>query len=180
VLVPATQEEEVRQRFVAYLQYDLGVPLECIATEEHLTHFKSRARGRADVVVSASERKSDRKPLFVAECKAPDVPLDDDALEQVLYYHSIIDGSAKAVVTTNGLDTRWYKVHPEGPPEQLVGAASFSDLLVNILPPPLLPKPKPPRPAAQTLTPKERDWLVAEILLGEASRASQRVQSRVA
>ena len=49
-LVPAGPEEDVRQRFLVYLQEELGVPLDSLETEFNLARIEKGERGRIDVL----------------------------------------------------------------------------------------------------------------------------------
>ena len=144
ILVPATPEENVRQQLIAYLKGELGILGHLIRTEVHLSNLLPRvaARGRVDVVVSGP----DSRPLVLVECKAQHIALTDDALDQVLRYHKATEAAASVIATTNGVETRWYRVTKYGAPQQLVHAPRVRDLLGGTLPSDLAPEELPPRP----------------------------------
>lgn len=90
-----TPEEWVRQHLIAFLATHCGAPGGRIVGE-----YAVRLNGqpqRADVVVVDDEAR----PLLVAECKAPTVPISEKTLSQVVRYNSVL--GARYVVLTNGL-----------------------------------------------------------------------------
>ncbi|MGE5521044.1 MAG: type I restriction enzyme HsdR N-terminal domain-containing protein [Candidatus Dadabacteria bacterium] len=76
-----TDEEWVRQNFVAYLVITLHYPSSVIAIEKeiHLNDLKKRF----DILVY----NQDHKPWLMVECKAPSIPLNEEALQQLLRYN---------------------------------------------------------------------------------------------
>lgn len=95
-----TPEEEVRRRVVRYLTERLSVPAKLIV-EEHPVMLNGQSQ-RADIVVFDPSLR----PWLVVECKAPDVPLGQDVLDQVVRYNSVL--GASQVVITNGLRVEAY------------------------------------------------------------------------
>ena len=94
--VRLTPEEWVRQHFVQYLIQEQGVPRGLIAIEQSFT-FQGMQR-RADILVHDRQGQ----PLLMAECKAPRVPISQDAFDQVARYNRVVDAPYLAV--TNGLE----------------------------------------------------------------------------
>ncbi len=92
--VRLTPEEGVRQRVLQYLTRIVGAPLGLTAVEKAF-EFNGMVR-RADVVVH------DRvgKPLILAECKAPDVVLDQAVFDQAGRYNIVV--GARYVLISNG------------------------------------------------------------------------------
>lgn len=89
-----TPEEWVRQHLVAFLVSHCGVqPGRLVA--EYAVALNGQPQ-RADVVVV----DDGGRPLLVAECKAPDVPVNEKVLSQVVRYNSVL--GARYVVLTNG------------------------------------------------------------------------------
>ena len=89
-----TSEEYVRQCLVIFLQEGMQVPKGLISIEKGITvHEKSK---RYDLVVY------DRggKPLIAAECKAPQIELDNTAAMQLAVYNKEI--TAPHLILTNG------------------------------------------------------------------------------
>lgn len=93
--VKLTPEEWVRQNFVQFLIQDRGYPRGLIRIE-HGFSFRGALR-RADVVAHAR----DGRPLLVAECKAPDVPVSQRAFDQIAHYNSVL--GCRLLAVTNGL-----------------------------------------------------------------------------
>ena len=85
-LIYVTPEETVRQKVISYLLKELEVPAEMIKVEEPLSHYGLKSKDRADVVILAINNDNMQFPLAVIECKATDVPLDENAINQALYY----------------------------------------------------------------------------------------------
>jgi hypothetical protein len=97
-----TEEEWVRQRFVQFLVEVMQYPLSFIALEKEL--MLNGLKKRFDVLVFSK----DHQPLMLVECKAPEVPLNDEVLEQALRYHISIP--VRFIVLTNGKSTfAWEK-----------------------------------------------------------------------
>lgn len=89
-----TPEEWVRQHLVAYLVSHCGAqPGRIVA--EYAVALNGQPQ-RADVVVV----DDGGRPLLVAECKAPGVPVNEKVLSQVVRYNSVL--GARYVVLTNG------------------------------------------------------------------------------
>jgi hypothetical protein len=92
-----TEEEWVRQNFVSYLIQQLQYPSSLIALEKELV--LNSLKKRFDVLVY----NRNHKPWMLVECKAPNILLDDAALQQVLRYNISIPVSY--LVITNGKQT---------------------------------------------------------------------------
>ena len=90
--VEATPEEVVRQWFIKFLE-SLGYPVANISTEQQLQ--LAGKLFRADIVVY-----HDGKPVMLVECKAPNVKLSRETLEQIWKYNYVL--GAKFLVLTNG------------------------------------------------------------------------------
>ena len=100
--VPATPEEEVRQRVIYYLLDVLKVPPEAIRVEYLLSKSILNNNTRADIVINKyDDKKKKWKALCVIECKAPDVLLGDAAINQAMGYAKAL--SADYVVVVNGV-----------------------------------------------------------------------------
>ena len=91
--VRLTPEEGVRQRLLRHL-LALGYPVGLIAVEKAFAHLGRT--WRADVV--AYDRA--RRPLVLAECKAPGVALDQAVLDQLARYNAVV--RARVLVATDG------------------------------------------------------------------------------
>lgn len=100
--VPATPEEEVRQKVIYYLLDVLKVPPEAVRVEYLLSKSILNNNTRADIVINKyDDKKKKWKALCVIECKAPDVLLGDAAINQAMGYAKAL--SADYVVVVNGV-----------------------------------------------------------------------------
>lgn len=90
-----TPEEWVRQHLIAYLVSHCGTqPLRIV--QEYPVPLNGQSQ-RADVVVVDDAAR----PLLLAECKAPDVPVNRSVFGQAVRYNSVL--GARYIVLTNGL-----------------------------------------------------------------------------
>lgn len=94
--VRLTPEEWVRQHFVQYLIREHGVPRGLVAVEHGFTDQDMPRR--ADIVVHDRQGR----PLLIAECKAPGVPVTQDTFDQVARYNRVL--RVPYLVVTNGQD----------------------------------------------------------------------------
>ena len=92
-----TEEEWVRQNFVAYLIKELQYPSTLVALEKEI--WLNDLKKRFDILVYDKEHQ----PWMMIECKAPSVLLSEDVLQQVLRYN--ISVPVKFIVITNGEGT---------------------------------------------------------------------------
>lgn len=97
-----TPEEWVRRHLVDYLANRCGAPLGRIV-EEYAVRLNGQTQ-RADVVVVGD----DARPLLVAECKAPGVGIDRQALAQAVRYNSVV--GARYVALTDGMRHYCYEL----------------------------------------------------------------------
>lgn len=95
--VALTPEEHVRQCLLDYLIRERSYPTPLIAVERAVQAPGLGAR--FDVVVYDGSHH----PWLLAECKAPDVPLTDAALHQLLRYQNAVQGAYW--VLCNGIHT---------------------------------------------------------------------------
>lgn len=93
--VVCTPEEWVRQHFVHFIANHLGFPKGRIGLE--ITLNVNQMKKRADVCVFDKTGK----PYILAECKAPDVNLDDKVFEQISRYNLSLN--APFLLITNGI-----------------------------------------------------------------------------
>lgn len=89
-----TPEEWVRQNFLQYLVQEMKYPFSLIAVEKEF-RFGEMNR-RFDILIY----NTDHLPWMMVECKAPEIPLDQEVLDQVLRYNISIPVSY--LVITNG------------------------------------------------------------------------------
>ncbi len=99
--VRLTPEEWVRQHLAQHLVQALGYPAALIAFEAALTD-QNRSR-RADLIVYDRQGR----PLLLAECKAPSVPITQTVVEQAGRYNRIV-GAPYLVVTNGHVHYAWY------------------------------------------------------------------------
>jgi hypothetical protein len=77
-----TPEEHVRQYLLHYLINTLQYPASLIAVEKQIT--LGTLHKRFDIVVYNREHK----PWLLAECKAPEIAINEVTLNQLLQYHN--------------------------------------------------------------------------------------------
>ena len=92
-----TPEEWVRRHVIEYLVNWCGVELQRIVTEYPVA--LNGQPQRADIVVVDSEGG----PQMLVECKAADVKISQDVLDQAVRYNSVV--GARYLMLTNGLKT---------------------------------------------------------------------------
>lgn len=107
-LLYVTPEETIRQQVISYLLDTLEVPAKMIDVEVPLSHFLSKTRKRADIVIWGNCKKEGYiHPLAVIECKADNIPLDEKVKDQAFGYSD--DLGSDYTVLTNGKETICYK-----------------------------------------------------------------------
>ena len=107
-----TPEELVRQSYVCVLVNDYGYSLEQIAEELSVTG-RGSAQARADLLVwrSVEDKRENRPPLIVVECKADNVTISLADYEQGDHYARMVD--APFFVTHNTRETRYWRVRKD-------------------------------------------------------------------
>lgn len=99
-----TEEEWVRQNFVQYLIQVAHYPSSYIALEKEI--ILNELKKRFDILIYNKEFQ----PWMLIECKARDVQLSEDVLQQVLRYN--ISVPVQFIIITNGVATiGWEKTH---------------------------------------------------------------------
>lgn len=97
-----TEEEWVRQNFVSYLIREMQYPATMIALEKEL--LLHTLKKRFDVLVY----NETFQPWMLVECKAPEIQLSEEVLQQVLRYNITLP--VNYLVITNGHQTiAWQK-----------------------------------------------------------------------
>ncbi len=94
VLLP---EEFVRQLIILYFLREKGYNSNRIAVERGLTY--NNLSKRCDLLVFAP----DLKPFLLVECKAPSVPITQDAFRQIAIYNMQLN--VPFLMVSNGMDT---------------------------------------------------------------------------
>lgn len=95
--VVLTPEEWVRQHLIHYMSNDRGWSISLMAVEKTL-RYNGLTR-RADLVIFNSALH----PVLLAECKAPDVSLNQQVFDQAAMYNRAL--GVHYVLITNGLHT---------------------------------------------------------------------------
>lgn len=93
--VAYTPEESVRQHVISFLIYSLGYSSGLLGVEQQIKI--NRRVFRTDLVAWTSSGK----PWLLVECKAPDVALTPEVLEQAVRYNITLKASYLAI--TNGI-----------------------------------------------------------------------------
>jgi hypothetical protein len=98
-----TEEEWVRQNFINYLISVSHYPASLIAVEKEL--LLNGLKKRFDILVYSSNHQ----PWMLVECKAPQVALSENVLQQALRYHITVP--VNYILLTNGTHTLgWEKL----------------------------------------------------------------------
>lgn len=95
--VALTPEEGVRQFFINWLHGQRGWPLQLMASEYSIK--LGRKSLRCDIVAF----NRNLQPQMIVECKAPDVVLDNKAIDQIMAYNVVL--KVQYLVITNGNST---------------------------------------------------------------------------
>ena len=93
--VVLTPEEWVRQHFIHLMVNHLKYPKSLLKIESGLSYFKSSKRSDINLM------NSDGSLFLVVECKAPDVKINQKALNQISVYNKELQ--AQYVALTNGM-----------------------------------------------------------------------------
>jgi hypothetical protein len=119
--VRLTPEEWVRQNFVQYLVQQGNYPGGLMIIEASIKLFNTMKR--IDILV----HNRSGKPVMIVECKAPDVGLGDDVLEQAATYN--MQFRVPYLVVTNGMVNYAVKFNDEYTEwNQLDAIPMFEDL----------------------------------------------------
>ncbi len=89
-------EEWVRQHLIHYLTLTVNIPASLIKIESSLNYNKLQKRSDLKVY------DRDGKIFLLAECKAPNVKLDDKTVKQICTYNKTIE--APYLLISNGMD----------------------------------------------------------------------------
>lgn len=99
-----TPEEWVRQNFLQVLQQQQHIPAAYIAIEKEV--MLGELKKRFDILVY----NQNYKPWMIVECKAPEVPLNDKVIQQILNYNQQLE--VAFMVVTNGFSTACFQLKP--------------------------------------------------------------------
>lgn len=100
-----TPEEWVRQHIIAHLINDLNYPQTLVGVEKAIQY--NGLTKRWDIVVF----DSDFKPYLLVECKAPNIKLGTNTLQQALSYQHQLN--CELIVISNGLETHTWQLNKE-------------------------------------------------------------------
>lgn len=113
-----TPEETVRQEYLCTLVNEYGYEVEQIGEELKVTG-RGSAGARADFVIwrSAEDKRQNKSPLIVVECKSDNVTIVDRDYHQGDNYARLCN--APFFVTHNSRETKYWKVVHENMPKSL-------------------------------------------------------------
>jgi len=97
-----TPEEWVRQNFINYLVQVMAYPVSLIAQEKLIR--LGEMNKRFDILVYDRTHQ----PWLMVECKAPEVPLTDNTLQQILRYNLSVP-VAYLVITNGNTCYAWHR-----------------------------------------------------------------------
>lgn len=102
--VALTPEEAVRQHFIEWLHKERNYPLTLMASEYSIKYNKMTYR--CDLVTFNKLLE----PQLIVECKAPDIPLTKEVLEQIMRYNLVL--KVRNLIITNGVTTFACELNP--------------------------------------------------------------------
>ena len=123
-----TPEEWVRQHLVHYLHHFLGFPLSLMNVERGTRYNKLQKRTDICIFDQAGA------PLVLVECKAPQIPISSNTVQQAAVYNQTI--RAPYLLVSNGIQHYCWRVAadgvsleplPELPPFAQLSAVGSSD-----------------------------------------------------
>ena len=118
IWVQLTPEEKVRQDFLRVLIDEYAYGIDQIAEEEGVTG-RGSAKARADFVIwrTIQDRRDNKTPLIVIECKADNVAIDRRVYEQGENYARLTN--APFFVTYNHRETKFWRVIHDKMPKNI-------------------------------------------------------------
>jgi len=130
--IASTPEEAVRQTLVTYLHHTCGAPYHLMSCEYGLK--AGRKSYRADLVLF--DRKG--RPLLLAECKAPSVPINRSVFEQIMQYNKLL--KVPYLLLTNSTESYFCRYYPlDNRFEALTQIPSYSQMIQNVIDTPHAP-----------------------------------------
>lgn len=128
IFLPITPEELVRQRTIIYLHEECKVPLYCMHSEEHLSHYGINKNGRMDIVITSFSGDYELL-LAVVECKKESVLIESEqVIEQAYNYASLTN--AKYFILVNGVRIKCYKMEGDKA-VSLSNTLTYSDMIID-------------------------------------------------
>ncbi len=97
-----TPEEWVRQHLINYLNVEKNYPLSLMKLEMQLNI--NNLKRRPDLVVYSKQGN----PIFIGECKAPNIGISQDVFEQIAQYNIAL--KVPYLLVTNGMNHYQCKV----------------------------------------------------------------------
>ena len=113
-------EEWVRQHLLHYLITHLNYPLGLIQLEVPVE--VNKLRQRADILVYSSRAR----PFLLVECKAYDIPMGKEVLQQAIRYNKTL--KSEHILISNGLEHHCFKRKETG---ELIVLQEFPDYAKN-------------------------------------------------
>lgn len=95
-------EERVRLQIVDYLILEAGFSASRISFESPVNLPRDKSASRTDIICF----DKDFKPFLLAECKAPEIALNEKASVQIARYNQKV--KAPFLLITNGLEDLWF------------------------------------------------------------------------
>lgn len=118
--VALTPEEWVRQHLVQFLIRERDFPRGLMQIEATLKVYT--ASRRCDVVAFNREMQ----PKLIAECKAPDVPINEETFVQIATYNSVLH--APYLLVSNGMDHFCCQLFDDGNLQFLNDLPNYTEL----------------------------------------------------
>lgn len=100
-------EERVRLKLIGFLTMEAGISNSRISFESPVDLAGDKSKSRTDIICY----DKNFKPLLLAECKAPDIKLDEKAAIQVARYNQKV--GAPFVLVSNGILDFWFEIEGE-------------------------------------------------------------------
>lgn len=127
-LVPYTPEEEVRQKFVAYLITEIGIPEELINIEVPISKYCIGSKDRVDLLVF--NNVNENKPILLIECKSEEIVITEKTFEQIEKYDKYI--GAKLCMITNGKELITYKKDSSKKRQLVINNLNYKQILTDV------------------------------------------------
>lgn len=122
--VALTPEEWVRQHFIHFMINVMGYPMGLMAVEAIVK--VNQLRQRADIVLYNRQLQ----PVLIVECKAPDVKVGQETLNQAGRYNQAL--GASYLVVTNGLVSFCIQLDKSGQNHKLITNLPLFDELIDV------------------------------------------------
>lgn len=152
-MVPATPEEEVRQKLLIWLEKEMCVPAGMIIVEQRLSKYGINNNDRADIVIHRPDDDGRMLPIAVVECKAPTVSISDEVLRQCFNYAD--DLGIDFAIVSNGVEFfAYHYLEKDNIYMELETCPNYSQLLNGEISGYVEPE-KPPRPCFEKLMDEE-------------------------